>query len=159
MLRDLDYKLIEREEKIFSTNKVKVKLIPILECDKIQGINDLFSKYNLLELSLHFYDASPEICDNCKKIECSTCPTWEKYQGTEAQLSFNNYTDVYGPGIWKMDQKRSNEMAKSYLQNISKDEDFSIRTFYYEPNKDEFNIFYYNRDREFCDYWFVFKRK
>jgi len=158
MLTELDYKLIKKEEK-----RVKTKLIPISKCS-INGMDDLFFKYKLLEFTIHFYDSSPrdKKCDTCKDGFCDKCSIWTKYYNSEEQLSFNNWIDVFGPGIWGMNQKQSNEMAKEYFKEITSDNEFLTRTFYYYPKENELHIFYYNRDRGSigkCDYWFVFKRK
>ena len=80
---------------------------------------------------------------------------------SKEQLSFNNWIDVEGPGIWNMTQEEVNKRGiKTFKNEILQDNDFEIRTFYYQPPDDKyFNIFWYNRDRQRFDYWFVFKKK
>ena len=60
-----------------------------------------------------------------------------------------------------MNQKEVNERGiKTFENEIIPDKDFEIRTFYYQPPDDKyFNIFWYNRDRQRFDYWFVFEKK
>ena len=164
MLIDLDKKLIERESHRFDTKERKTWLKPILE-SPIKEFDDLFKIYNLYEFTMHWYDSSPRFkkisCDLCENKICNKCQIWKKWDGSEEQLTFNNWIDVEGPGIWGMDQKEVNERGiKTFKNEIIPDEDFKIRTFYYQPPDDKyFNIFWYNRDRQRFDYWFVFKRK
>lgn len=165
MLRDIDKELIEQESHRFDTKTIKRWLKPLIDCDIVKSLEDLLKDYNLHEFTIHWYDSSPKFdnisCDLCEKdISCSECKIWKEWNFSKEQLSFNNWIDVEGPGIWGMTQEECNNRAKEDLEKICEDEDFPIRTFYYQPSdKDYFHIFYYNRDREHCDYWFVFKKK
>lgn len=166
MLRELDLKLIERESHRFDTKKVKTWLLPLDTCSYVRGLKELFDKYNLHEFTIHFYDSSPRFdnisCDLCKRSRsCDECPDWKEWQGSEKQLSFNNWIDVEGPGIWGMTQEECNEAAKErFKQNILQDKEFYQRAYFYQPpDKNYLNIFWYNRDRKNFDYWFVFEKK
>ena len=166
MLTELDKKLIKKEEKRFPNIE---KLIPIASpSNPIKAIEDLFENYHIQETTEHWYDSSPYECDNCEKhyLKCSECKIWEKWNGSEKQLSFNNWIDVYGPGIWGMSQEECDEQAKEILSNALTKEENLERLFFSESNiKKEkqvyhfYDIFYYNRDRQYYDWWFVFRRK
>jgi len=165
MLRELDKKLIEQESHRFDTEEVKTWLKPILE-SPIKKFDDLFKMYNLHEFTIHWYDGSPSFvkisCDLCEdRGKCNKCQVWKDWDGSEEQLTFNNWIDVEGPGIWGMNQKEVNKRGiETFKNEILQDEDFEIRTFYYQPPDDKyFNIFWYNRDRNRFDYWFVFEKK
>lgn len=163
MLTELDKELIERESHRFDTKTVKHWLKPLINCDIIKSLEDLLENYNLHEFTIHWYDSSPRFdkisCDLCESdTPCSKCEIWKEWSFSKEQLSFNNWTDVESPGTEMMSQEECNKRAKDRLEIIHKDKDFSIRTFYY-CYKNYFNIFYYNRDREQFDYWFVFEKK
>ena len=165
MLRELDLKLIKKESHRFDTKEVKAWLLPLDMCPYVRGLKELFDKYNLHEFTIHWYDSSPKFnnisCDLCEKyIPCPRCEIWKKWNFSKEQLSFNSWTDVEGPGIWDMSQEQCNKRAKERLEIICGEKDSSIRTFYYQtPDKNYFYIFYYNRDKEHFDYWFVFEKK
>lgn len=164
MLTDLDRKLIEQESHRFDTEKVKTWLKPILD-SPIKGFEDLFKMYNLHEFTTHWYDSGPRLsnvsCDLCDDKNCNKCFIGKEWNGSEEQLTFNNWIDVEGPDIWGMSQKEVNKRGiKTFKNVIIPDKDFEIRTFYYQPPDDKyFNVFWYNRDRERFDYWFVFEKK
>lgn len=164
MLTDLDKKLIEQESHRFDTEEEKKWLKPILE-GPIKTFDDLFKMYNLHEFTMHWYDGSPRFvkisCDLCEDKNCNKCQIWKDWDGSEEQLTFNNWIDVEGPGIWGMSQKEVNKRGIETFENeILQDIDFEIRTFYYQPPDDKyFHIFWYNRDRQRFDYWFIFERK
>jgi hypothetical protein len=162
MLTKLDKKLIEQESHRFDTKEVKTWLKHLEECPITY--EQLFENYNLHEFTIHWYDSMPRFdnisCDLCDR-NCDKCPTWEKWQGSEKQLSFNNWIDVEGPGMWGMTQEECNRAAKErFKQNILQDKEFYQRTYFYQPPEEKhLNIFWYNRDRKNFDYWFVFKKK
>ena len=159
MLTDLDKKLIEREAHRFDTKNAKRWLKPITECPI--DYDDVINNYNLHEFTMHWYDAGPrhEKCHHCKK-SCDDCKIWLEWKGSEAQLSFNNWIDVEGPGIWDMTQEECNERTILTFEEMFNNGGFNERTFYYQPPiKKLFDIFYYNRDRNGCDYWFIFEKK
>ena len=163
MLTEMDKRLIAKEEKRFSHIE---KLVPLFDSSNpIKSIEELFKNYNVQETTQHWYDSSPRFddisCDLCEDKKCNDCEAWEKWNGSEKQLSFNNWIDVYGPGIWDMSQEECDEQAKEILtKTLSKGENIE-RLFFVKSTKESeyYNIFYYNRDRKYFDWWFVFKRK
>jgi hypothetical protein len=165
MLRDIDKELIERESHRFDTKNEKHWLKPLIDCDIVKSLEDLLENYNIHEFTTHWYDSSPKFdnisCDLCKRdISCSKCKIWKEWNFSKEQLSFNNWIDVEGPGIWDDTQETANKRIEEIFNEILYDKEFKIRAYYYQPPEDKyFHIFYYNRDREHFDYWFVFKRK
>lgn len=166
MLTELDKKLIEQESHRFDTKNEKHWLKPLIDCDIVKSLEDLLENYNLYEFTMHWYDSSPRFdkisCDFCEDIRaCDECQIWEDWNGSEEQLTFNSWIDVEGPGIWGVTQEEVNKRVIKIFENeILPDNDFKIRTFYYQPSDNKyFYIFWYNRDRERFDYWFVFEKK
>ena len=166
MLTEMDKRLIAKEEKRFPNIE---KLISLLDSSNpIKSIEELFENYNVQETTQHWYDGSPRFndgtikCDLCEDKKCNNCEVWEKWNKSEKQLSFNNWIDVYGPDIWGMSQEECDEQAKEILTKaLSKKENLD-RLFFVNNTIDTieyYSIFYYNRDREYFDWWFVFKRK
>jgi len=162
MLSEMNQRLIAKEETRF--NHID-KLIPLLDPScPVKNIEELFENYHIQETTQHWYDSSPNECDTCNKhySKCNKCQLWKEWEGSEKQLSLNNWIDVYGPGIWGMSQEESDEQARDILNKaISKEENME-RLFFCVPQiinkKEYFDIFYYNRDREHSDWWFVFRR-
>ena len=161
MLTDLDKKLIERESHRFDTKEVKTWLKHLKECPITY--EQLFKNYNLHEFTIHWYDSMPRFdnisCDLCDR-NCDKCSIWKEWNGSEKQLTYNNWIDVEGPGIWGISQKECNNLAKRRIDRILEDRDFDLRFYYYQPPDENYiHFFWYNRDRERFDYWFVFKKK
>ena len=162
MLTNLDKKLIEQESHRFDTKKVKRWLKCLEECPITY--DELFEKYNLHEFTIHWYDSGPRFsnisCDLCDDKNCNKCSIWKEWDGSKKQLTYNTWIDVEGPGIWGMSQKECNNLVKKRIDRILKDEDFDLRFYYYQPPDENYiNFFWYNRDRERFDYWFIFERK
>lgn len=159
MLRDLDKKLIEKEKHRFDTKEFKRDLFPLESCPI--AYEALFTKYDLHEFTEHWYDGDPPQCRLCNNYICEDCNARKQWMGSEEQLSFNNWIDVWGPGIWDMNQSECNRMVKDIFRNeIYKDTEMKDRLFWYQPPTQEyFHMFYYNRDRKNKDYYFIFKMR
>lgn len=162
MLTDLDRKLIEQESHRFDTKEIKRWLRCLEECPITY--DELFEKYNLHEFTIHWYDSSPRfdniLCDLCDDKNCDKCPIWNEWNGSENQLTYNTWIDVEGPGIWGMSQKECNNLAKRRINRILEDRDFDLRFYYYQPSDENYiHFFWYNRDRERFDYWFIFEKR
>lgn len=155
MLKELDLKLIEQEKE-----RLKIKeLFPLYN----YSLKTLLKEYKPIEYTVNFYDSSPEECENCDiPYCCEGCDIAKLWDGSEAQLSFNNWVDYWAPGQWGMTQKSMEEaINKIFKEEILHNKKSIGRTFFYKTNKEskEFiNILYYNRDRERADYWFVFEK-
>lgn len=163
MLTELDLKLIEKEKHRFDNKFIKRDLFPIETCP--MTYQDVLQKYDLYEHTEHWYDSGVDRyeegeCKNCEN-DCQKCKKYQTWDKSEAQLSFNNWIDVWGPGIWGMTQRECNNMVRELFENtILKDPECNERLFWYQPlEKEYFHIFYYNRDKKYKDWWFVFKMR
>lgn len=119
-------------------------------------IVELFKHYDVEEFTDHFYDQD---CPNyeCDKECCEDCEIYNTYRGSKEQLSYNNWVDVWAPGIWGWSQETANILAREYLDDILDDEDIEYRLWTFDQD-DKRWIYYYNRDRV-SDNWFLFRRK
>lgn len=156
MLRELDLKLIEKEKE-----RLHIKeLFPLYNC----SLETLLKEYTPIEYTVHFYDSEPQKCNNCDlPFSCKECDVYKMWDGSEEQLSFNNWIDFWAPGQWGMTQESmEEEIDKIFKNEILHNKESIGRTFFYKgtkKDKDFICIFYYNRDRERADYWFVFEKE
>ena len=150
-MNDLDKKLIELEMK-----RLDVKYAEELELT-YDYIYWLFKEYWVEEYANLFYDSSPKECNDCTIDGCDGCEIWDKWHLSEKQLSFNNWVDVWGRGIWDESQQSVDNRVKQIFLNILDDEDLEYRLWIFERDGKKW-IYYYDRDR-FSDYWFIFRRK
>lgn len=160
MLTEMDKRLIQKEQED-EHFKCFEPLLPLLHPScPVKTIEELFANYHIHETTQHWYDSDPNECHNCKRRECRNCTIWKKWEYSEKRLSFNNWIDVYGPGIWDMSQEESDKQAEGILTEAIKNINNAERLFFTQPKDDKnyFYIFYYNRDRKFCDWWFIFKK-
>jgi len=150
MLRELDLKLIKAEENGF---------FPLKPVNF--AIGKVLRKYYAHEITERWYDSMAPECERCEDCQCEKCEVWERYRGSEEQLSYANWIDAWGAGIWGMTQQEVDDFAKELLtKHITKDKGHKERLFYSttsDPN--QLIIFYYNRDRQGSDYWFIFQKK
>ena len=138
MLTNLDKKLIEKE---FSTRGIENYQTIIL---KPNDIDDLFDRYNCIEWLECFYDSSPHECDICEKEFCKDCEIYKNWwvNDNEQRLSFNNWVDAQGPGLWGRTQEEVNQYTKEFLKDyvINKED----KLFLIESDK-YIIFFFYNR--------------
>ena len=153
-MTELDKKLIEKEKDRFGRH---MDLKPI-SFSPYQILNH----YHVYEWTTHWYDSDAPECRTCDK-KCSTtdCHVWDKWKDSEKRLSFNNWIDPIGPGIWGATQKQCDKYVREVFEReIYKDGEWRERLFYWQPeDPDQINLFYYNRDRDHSDYWFVFVKE
>lgn len=162
MLTEMDKRLIIKEEKRFPSID---KLLPLLdESNPVKNIEELFKNYQVHEITQHWYDGGPRFmriqCDLCEDKDCDNCKIWHEWVGSEEQLSYNNWIDVSGPGIWEMTQEECNLQAKQILSEALTKKENIERLFFVKPKEENeyYSIFYYNRDRLVYDWWFIFRR-
>ena len=150
-------KIIKIEEERF-----KIKLNPFSTIP-IKYFEDLIKNYNIHEFTIHWYDGSSPKCYEClnhgEHFEyCKNCEIKKNWIGSFEQLTYNNWIDVYGPGIWGASLEESNEQVKNiFNEEILLDDEFEKRIFWCYQKK-YFDIYYLNRDRKSYDYWFMFTR-
>lgn len=155
MFSELNKRLIEKE---FSSRGIKNYRSIVL---KPNDVEDLFKRYNCIEYLFCFYDGSDPQCNTCEKeMKCKDCNVYQDWwlgDKKEERLSFCNWIDVHGPGIWGQTQEQVNQYAKEELNdNIVGIED---RLFLVDNDK-QITLFFYGRDTDNdLDYWFTFEEK
>lgn len=157
MLRDIDKQLI-LEEMDKAGRHIELKPIDFSPFK-------ILNHYNIFECTMHWYDSDAKECDQCEMCAppnyCDNCEIWEQWRNSDERLKFNTWIDVYGAGIWGMTQKQCDKFVRRIFEGcIYKDGMWRERLFYYKPEHDPnfIYLFYYNRDRDHYDYWFIFKK-
>lgn len=150
MLRELDRQLIREELQRFDTpNAEQLQLTQ-------EYIEDLLSAHYCKELTEHWYDDSPNECEECDKDDCCSCQVLKQHEGSEKQLRFNNWVDVYAEGVFSETKEQVDGRARCFLESILRDADKDGRLWLCQDDWLLY-IYYYNRDREKEDYWFIFE--
>lgn len=81
---------------------------------------------------------------------------YEEYIHSERRLTFNNWIEVYGKGVWDMSQHRVDEVAREKLQMLY---EWSHKDrFWIARDKNYIMVYAYGRDTG-CDYWFIMKKR
>lgn len=106
----------------------------------------LFRRYETLETTINFYDYESEIMDGMEDPE-------------EYRMTFNNWTDPIGCGIWDMSQRQADLESKRLLVDFRSAPFKKKDRVYYMNTGDIALIYCYGRD--FCgvDYWVILKKK
>lgn len=118
----------------------------------------LFDNYEVREYSNLFYDNDPPECRDCHRVDwCEKCDIEKEWHNSEEQLSFNNWIDVWGEGIWGNSQQSVDNRVKWIFLDMLYEEDMEYRLWTFDRDNEKW-VYYYNRDR-FSDYWFIFRRK
>lgn len=152
MLSDFNLQMVKEVEKQFNLSFKSFNLNKNI-------IKNLFKNYQSEEITIDFYDSSSPQCEECEELNCENCEIYEVWFKSEERLKFNNWIDVFGPGIWDYNQEDSDKFARNLLLEVLKDKEKNDRLFIaYKDNS--LILYYYNRDRkECCDYGFVFEKR
>ena len=105
-------------------------------------IDWLFRHYYAEEFSINWYDSEPD-----------------DELGITDPMTFNNWIDPYGEGIWDMSQDKVDKVAREYLyeiRNAPVKKDGRLYIFY---SNDQVFIYWYGRDCMYRDYWWYMKRR
>ena len=152
MLRELDRILI-LEEQVKYGKEFILKPVDF-------SIERILRKYNAYCITEHWYDSDPPECDNCLKDSCKDCDIYAKWENSYERLSRETWVDLWDVGSWGFSQQEVNDLARRFLiEWIGHQCGHKERLFYYKPDPDTINIFYYGRDKELSDYWFEFIKK
>jgi len=153
MLSDFNLQMVKEVEKQFNLSFKSFNLNKNI-------IKNLFKNYQSKEITIDFYDSSPPQCKECEQLNCENCELYEAWFKSEERLKFNNWVDIFGPGIWDYDQEDSNKFAKNLLLEILKEDKEKDDRLFIAYKNNSLILYYYNRDRkECCDYGFVFKKR
>ena len=84
---------------------------------------------------------------------------YKEYKNSERRLTFNNWQDLFGEGIWGMSQERVDKLARDTFKSIQRFNVSKKDRLYISYKDDEIRIYFYGRDFDELDYWFVFKKR
>lgn len=91
-----------------------------------------------------------------KKIEYY----YNLYDKSEIKLTFNNWIEVYGNGIWGMSQYEVDRICIHILKYYHKRKHkLKDRVYISNDNDGYIHLYFYLRDIESCDLHFIFKRR
>lgn len=144
----------------------------------------LFNHYYCDEMLECFYDSEPHINDEVFKMYIDyTCPdpdhTYSRFEHTEDELrdafveaehayreyepqrlSFNNWVEVYGDGIWYMSQKTVDSCAREFLLSTKKCEASYHGRLFMAEHDGMISLYYFGRDTNFrADYHWTFQKR
>lgn len=122
----------------------------------------LFRHYKTHEFTIHFYDDEPKLRDDIDYDD----PWWETSEGIEyvrskfreheeRRMTFNNWIDVFGEGIWSWTQKQVDQFAREHLEVVK---DWPVKKkdrVYCGFKEDYIYIYCYGRDFLGDDLWFI----
>lgn len=160
MPSELINKLLKKEKEEKNINNLKQIIL------SQHDINEIFKNYNCIKYYEDFYDSDPPECDTCNKyINCGNCDIYKEWKygsKLEERLSYNNWVDIFGPGLWDETQKSINEYVKNIFEkNFIDNNDNCDRQFYYIDEENHLCFIWFRRDIPTCsdEYWFIFERK
>lgn len=137
-------RLEERYNQSFSKQKLSNKFL-----------DWLFRRYETWETTIHFYDSEPEIPDDATPAEI-----FELFLANEERrMTFNNWVDVIGDGIWGLTQRDADKDSRDLMVEFRSSQVKKRDRVYYMNTGDVAMVYCYGRD--FCgvDYWFILKKK
>lgn len=118
-------------------------------------IDWLFRRYETIESSIHFYDEEPEVPENATPSEIH-----ELYRGyEECRMTFNNWVDPIGYGIWNMTQHEADKQSREWLITFRSLPVKKNGRVWYANTGDMALIYCYGRDFSGVDYWFLLRKK
>ena len=120
-------------------------------------ISWLFRHYSVHEFTIHFYDDEPEYGYDEENNPMERYKIWRDHE--ERRMTFNNWIDVFGPGIWDCTDKENEEIARNALVSVRNWPVKKKDRIYWAKNDDYIRIYCYGRDFCGADYWFIMKRK
>ena len=97
--------------------------------------------------------------EEAKKCNIKSNKIYEEYKNSERRLNFNNWQDPYREGIWGMSQERVDKLARDTFKSIQRFNVSKKDRLYISYKDDEIRIYFYGRDFDELDYWFVFKKR
>lgn len=76
------------------------------------------------------------------------------------RIEFNNWIEPYFKGSWGMTQERVDSIARDVLKKDIKKANVPLKDrLFYAEKDNEIRIYFYGRDIQYCDYWFIFMEK
>jgi len=78
----------------------------------------------------------------------------------DSDITFNNWIDPFGEGIWEMSQYQTDRCSRNALCKIRSAPVKKKGRLYISYFDDgDIYIYWYGRDYMYCDYWWYMKRK
>lgn len=96
--------------------------------------------------------------EEAKRCSIEHDKIYEEYKNSERRLTFSNWQDPYSEGFWEMSQKKVDKLAWVTLKSIQKFNVSKKDRLYVACKDDEIRIYFYGRDFNELDYWFIFKK-
>lgn len=172
--------LIAKELDVYENSSIeekKLKFYPLKISNSF--IDRLFNNYYTEEYTEHFYDADPKfnIEEYNKayryKYRFSSIPENQISKYREAYLScikqrdeFENtrlttclWIEVFGDGIWHLTQEEVDKIAKRNLKWTKRTSCSPKGRLFWAKKDDYILIYYYGRDFNEVDFWWVLKRR
>ncbi len=97
--------------------------------------------------------------EEAKRCSIESDEIYKEYNNSERRLTFNNWQDPYGEGLWGMSQKQVDQMAYDTFKSIQKFTVSKKDRLYISYKNDMIRIYFYGRDFNKLDYWFIFKKR
>jgi hypothetical protein len=97
--------------------------------------------------------------EEAKKCSIEYNRIYKEYNNSEGRLTFNNWQDPCGEGIWGMSQKQVDKIVYNIFKSIQKFKVSKKDRLYISYKNDEIRIYFYGRDFNELDYWFIFKKR
>lgn len=125
----------------------------------------LFRHYKTHEFTIHFYDDEPslrgdlEYDDPWWETSEGIAYAWQKFrENEERRMTFNNWIDVYGEGIWGLSQRQVDKYAKGVMKSVRNWPVKKKERIYCGVDGDWLLLYCYGRDFGGIDYWWVMHR-
>lgn len=84
---------------------------------------------------------------------------YKEYNNSERKITFNNWIEVYGDGIWGMSQDKVNDVIMKNIKEFkSKYKEELKDRVYYSQKDDIIRVYLYGRDCS-VDWWIIYKKK
>lgn len=125
----------------------------------------LFRHYKTHEFTIHFYDDEPslrgdlEYDDPWWETSEGIAYAWQKFrENEERRMTFNNWIDVYGEGIWGWSQTQVDKYTKGVMKSVRNWPVKKKERIYCGVDGDWLLLYCYGRDFGGIDYWWVMHR-
>jgi hypothetical protein len=97
--------------------------------------------------------------EEAKRCSIERDKIYKEHNNSERRLTFNNWQDPCGEGIWGMSQKQVDKIVYNIFKSIQKFKVSKKDRLYISYKNDEIRIYFYGRDFNELDYWFIFKKR
>lgn len=124
----------------------------------------LFHRYKTHEFTVHYYDEDLELMNEIGDEDEN--PWWKTSEGQkciqeneERRITFNNWIDPYGEGIWGMSQEKVDKYARSVMEGVKNWPVKKTDRVYFGVKGMYAFVYCYGRDFLGEDYWWIMESK